>query len=339
MKKRLVISMVFSCLLFGGMIQMAQADQQNIDLTGTEWVLQGSGSLNAGKFGSERISGYVYVSFKDNGSVDITDEEDYTIHGQYGYDSDNKFFVTVDADELTEFISGEIGWLSNYADITVTSSKSQTTLKAGKLGLSLSLNLDLVVTVEVDGAYTNNGKPVEVAVRYNIALKGTHSLAAESQQEGAAWIIDAATTCKVRKLKSEEDNKLIIYFGPSSTQSLSSIEFLVYSLKENQWQEIVQGHFIRKGNNITFIPANESVENILNNQLSILIEDNEDIYGAYVVDSVSKWTAAVKDGVSIKLNGQTTFDSWMEMDNGDEWRGTFTVKGTGVPYIAEPQPE
>jgi hypothetical protein len=193
--------------------------------------------------------------------------------------------------------------------------------------------------VAVDASYTYNGKPFKATIRYNIALKGTHALAAESQQEGAAWIIDAATTCKVKKLKTAGDTTLLIYFGPNSTQGLTSGEFLVYSQEENQWQEIMDGHFTRKGSNITFIPTNESVEDILNSQLLMLIEGNEDIWDTYVIDSVSKFTATVKDGVSIKLNGKSTFDSWMEMANGDDWIGTFTVKGTGIPYVAEPQPE
>jgi len=344
MKKRVTIFVIFSCLLFSGTIQPVQAAQQNIDLTGTEWTLQANGSLSAGQLGSERISGNAYLSFQNNGYVEITDEDDYTIRGEYGYDSDNKFFLTVSKEELADFIDNtidELGYseITDIADIAVTSSTSQASLKAGKQELSLSLKFGFVITVAVDASYTNNGKPFKTTVRYNLALKGTHALAAESQQEGAAWIIDIGASCKLRKLKTAGNVTELIYFGPNNAQGLAGGEFLVYVMEEGQWQEVMTGHFIRKGNNITFIPTDESVEDILNSQLSTLIEGNKDIWDAHVIDSVSKFTATVKDGVSIRLNGQSTFYSWMEMANSDDWRGTFTVKGTGIPYVAEPQPD
>jgi len=293
------------------------------DLAGTSWSMLGKMSVSAGSFGKISGQGYVYLDFRSDGSFSLYDEGDYGFEGDYDVDAKGNLTLAIAAEEIENFIYENLGGFEDYIEdlaVTKVTIKGKATQTNEAANLSFSLKMNYQFTFYDD----ESEKERTIKASYSLTAKGTINIAAD--RPGSSWLVQAAENIKVKKQSDSQNLSLTLITGPNETYDLAFDEFAFYRGSAFYFG----GTYYRQKNKITFLPAN------LNEFLADAVAEFLD--EAEVTGSVPAFSAAVKDQVSIKLNGKVNFWAGYEIYDEDQEeydyidaKGIYSLVGTGAP--------
>lgn len=330
MNKR--IGILFLVLLALAVLSNIVLADEPANFVDTSWVLYGKAKVSASKIGRISIDGIVNVDFWPDGTIALEDEEGYTIYGDYDFDSKGKLVIDVTEQDIEDFFYtylpdmlyglGSFDW-----SIDVPSSKAKTKTKYTGNAVNLSIRLKFSAFLYIN----YQGRDYKFRLTYTMKIAGDHPVSG-APSWGSKWIIDGKIKVGAKKLKASELLTLKLILGDYAGSGLGLNEYELYNITGGKNDLLIEGPFCRIRNKVIFWGDEYDMFDLIEDFLEQPVQDSPDIDWLSVYYTDTKATAKVKDGQKIKLSCRSRF--WADVyvkDGYADWRGSFALKGKGMP--------
>jgi hypothetical protein len=338
MAKKLI--QIASILLFLGGFCAAAVPVDLNDFKDTTWTVYGTTKASASKAGSFSTAGLAYVTFNSDGSLQIKDEDDFIMSGNYYSDAKGKLVINVSETDVQKFFDDYVqeaiddSGLSSYIDslsIVVTSTK--TTTKVGYTSDRVSLATTLSAKARLTAVITDDvgTKEFHANIAFTTKLSGDRPVSG-SAGWASQWIVNSKVSLSTKKVKVSKPLPLEVTIADINSSGLGVNEFTVVDINAVALlSSNVQGEFIRMGNKMILGSSDNSV---IEDLIVKLINENPNVNMVTLQDYYPLMTATVKDGKSISVS--MTCDFWVDIYfNIDpiayDVKGTLKLTGKGVP--------
>ena len=322
------LAAVMAALLAGD----ALAAKELIDLSDSQWDLDGSLNAIAKKVGGAKKSGQLAAVFGPNAQEGLADNE-FKVTDMDGdsftgtYETGTKgtvltaYTASIEAyvEAKLEAAAAEEGLNVTVNDVEITSDSGTARPKALKMGISLTLNAKVKATV----AATVEGRPFATTVTATLKGKGSNVIGLA----GTQWFIPTKIRGSVRGVGGlKDDGTLEVTFGPHAGEGLAEGE--VKAVDDDG--RVFSGTYTAEANGkVSATINNAEVEAYIAEE----IEANATNVTNVTVDVTEHTvTATVKPGVSIKATMKAKFVASGDVDGEPHTaKGSYTEKGTGTP--------